>query len=314
MKKTVLILLAALICIFPCFTACESEPESAAVANTLTPEEAYRQAVALGYSDDLESFLASIRGANGVSITNITLVGNNLAIILSNGEVIDCGNIKGEKGDKGDPGVSIVDMYLKDNHLYAVLSDGKIVDYGVANGGGSGNTGGSDSPDTDDSTLTVLNNAMQAYASSCQATVIIESADSVVSKEFTTIVYDEFEEAESTIRIPTYNYIETDDNGNFVLPDNPSTSVGGSVNYTYMSVNFSGITFDEAYFMNGDYTYDSNTFSATITDCDGFFGTDLTQSEAHVQIVFRNGVPKSITLGYVDVAGYTVIISLLYDY
>ncbi len=155
MKKGIALLLA-LVCFATMLVSCDPlsnngqtpEDEIAGIwGETYTLETAYAKAVELGYADNLESFLASIKGAAGVGISNIVVVGGNLAVILTNGTTIDCGSIKGEKGDKGDPGVGIADMYTKDGHLFAVLTDGKIIDCGALDGAsGTPDTPGGELP------------------------------------------------------------------------------------------------------------------------------------------------------------------------
>ncbi len=104
---------------------------------SFTMETAYAKAVALGYGDDLATFMASIQGKDGVGIQNVTLVGGNLAVVLTNGTVVDCGSIKGDKGDDGAPGkdgVGVSNTYIEDGKLYVTLTDGSTVDCGNIKG------------------------------------------------------------------------------------------------------------------------------------------------------------------------------------
>ena len=58
----------------------------------------YEMAKEVGYEGTYEEWLNTIRGIDGTSIVKVELdQDSNLVITLSNGEVINVGNVKGEK-------------------------------------------------------------------------------------------------------------------------------------------------------------------------------------------------------------------------
>lgn len=77
----------------------------------LTPQEiltanlVYAKAQELGFEGPLEEFLAICKGEDGVGIQDVELNGaGELLMLLTDGTVINLGNVKGDKGDKGDQG------------------------------------------------------------------------------------------------------------------------------------------------------------------------------------------------------------------
>lgn len=75
--------------------------------NVYTIEAAYAEASDLGYSGTLEDFIKSISGKDGkdgVGVVGIYIVSDSLVITLSDGTLLELGNIKGAQGEKGDKG------------------------------------------------------------------------------------------------------------------------------------------------------------------------------------------------------------------
>ena len=72
----------------------------------------YEMAKEVGFEGTYEEWLQTIRGIDGTSIKKVELdKDNNLIITLSNGEVINVGNVKGDKGDEIE--LSVIDGYIK---------------------------------------------------------------------------------------------------------------------------------------------------------------------------------------------------------
>ena len=72
----------------------------------------YEMAKEVGFEGTYEEWLETIRGIDGTSIKKVELdKDNNLIITLSNGEVINVGNVKGDKGDEIE--LSVIDGYIK---------------------------------------------------------------------------------------------------------------------------------------------------------------------------------------------------------
>ena len=132
----------------------------------------YEMAKEVGYEGTYEEWLNTIRGIDGTSIVKVELdQDSNLIITLSNGEVINVGNVKGDKGEeielsvvdgyikwhyknsnewynlievktliglqgeKGNDGVSIVKVELdKDSNLIITLSNGEVINVGNVKG------------------------------------------------------------------------------------------------------------------------------------------------------------------------------------
>ena len=72
----------------------------------------YEMAKEVGYEGTYEEWLNTIRGIDGTSIVKVELdKDSNLIITLSNGEVINVGNVKGDKGEEVE--ISVIDGYIK---------------------------------------------------------------------------------------------------------------------------------------------------------------------------------------------------------
>ena len=114
----------------------------------------YAQAQELGYAGSLEEFIAQISGKDGqdgedgVGVDSLTVDGNgNLIVSLSDGRQINCGIVRGEKGDagaqgpqgekgdtgekgdKGEDGLSAYEIYLKYHPEYAGDEEQWIYDF-----------------------------------------------------------------------------------------------------------------------------------------------------------------------------------------
>ena len=119
MRKIVLIL-ALLLLFATFFSACEGRVVSKKTdlsALKWSNELAFERAQELGYEGTLEEFLAQLQGApgepgkDGVGISTLLIDSEGkLVVVLTNGQTITLGVVKGEKGDpgekgeKGDPG------------------------------------------------------------------------------------------------------------------------------------------------------------------------------------------------------------------
>ena len=60
----------------------------------------------------------------GASVIDGEVVGDNLILTKHNGSQIDAGNVRGEKGDKGDTGTSVLpgeDPVYNDHFVYALM-------------------------------------------------------------------------------------------------------------------------------------------------------------------------------------------------
>ena len=72
----------------------------------------YEMAKEVGYEGTYEEWLNTIKGIDGTSIVKVELdKDSNLIITLSNGEVINVGNVKGDKGEEIE--ISVIDGYIK---------------------------------------------------------------------------------------------------------------------------------------------------------------------------------------------------------
>ena len=128
MKKKILSAILALVsagCLAFGLSACSSDNGGSNTGDkwgsVFTYETAYAEASSLGYSGTLEEFIASIsgkdgengkdgaNGKDGVGIANIKIISDNLVISLSNGTILELGNIKGAQGEKGDTGATGAD-------------------------------------------------------------------------------------------------------------------------------------------------------------------------------------------------------------
>lgn len=68
-------------------------------------ENAYAYAQSLGYEGNLEEFILSISGRDGIGIATISINDvDQLIITLTTGEALNLGNVKGPTGEKGDKG------------------------------------------------------------------------------------------------------------------------------------------------------------------------------------------------------------------
>ena len=98
------------------------------------------------------------KGDDGVGIETIVVENGTLKITLTNGTVLDLGNIKGdkgdqgeqglqgEKGDKGDQGVGVSEVAIENDELVITLSNGNVINLGNIKGakgekGDKGDTG-----------------------------------------------------------------------------------------------------------------------------------------------------------------------------
>ncbi len=115
------------------------------------------------------------------------------------------------------------------------------------------------------------------------------------------------------LTIPYYNYIGIQ-GGNITLPDSVGGTISGNPESKADTVNFSGVTFNSAFFKDGKYTFERNKFQTVVTDCEGFFGTDLGQGTADVTITMANNAPKKIAITYETNLGYFVEIELKFTY
>ena len=93
-----------------------------------------------------------IDGKDGVGIANVAIINNNLIVTLSNGNVIDLGNVKGAAGEDGQNGISIVKSVINENgELVLTYSDGSTENLGKVVGSdgkdGIDGTNGNDGKD-----------------------------------------------------------------------------------------------------------------------------------------------------------------------
>jgi len=77
-----------------------------------------------------------INGKDGIGIHNVyTDADSTLIIEYSNGEKCKVGKIAGVCGRDGVDGVSVTNATITNNHLYITLSDGRVIDAGEIGGG-----------------------------------------------------------------------------------------------------------------------------------------------------------------------------------
>ena len=94
-------------------------------------------------------------GNDGIGIANVVITNNNLIVTLSNGNVIDLGNIKGDKGENGSDGkdgISIVKSEINaQGELVLTYSDGSVKNLGkvVGSDGKDGQNGANGKDGTD---------------------------------------------------------------------------------------------------------------------------------------------------------------------
>lgn len=100
MKKFKLIFATVVTLLCLCFLfSCNQNEE-------LTLENVYSMAKNQGYEGSIDDFVAAFRGDDGLGISSATVDENNhLIITLSNGNELDCGEIKVENGINGKDGV-----------------------------------------------------------------------------------------------------------------------------------------------------------------------------------------------------------------
>lgn len=102
-----LMMLLMAVC-FMSFVACDYGEETNDSKEEWTYDSVYAQAQSLGYEGTLEEFIALISGkdgADGVGVTNAYVNKNgNLIVVLTNGNEIDCGKVKGADGQDGQNG------------------------------------------------------------------------------------------------------------------------------------------------------------------------------------------------------------------
>ncbi len=186
--------------------------------------------------------------------------------------------------------------------IFAFASCFTIGEPGDGPGGASG---------TDD-TLTMLQDAYESDAAYAEGEVKIISPDGKTTKEFAAILNPDDEVYE--LSIPYYEYMSVDDKGNVIMPDDIEGNITGNPDSNASSVTVGGYTFDKAYFKDGNYTFDGKKFQATIINCTGFFGTELTQAEVDVTLTLANDMPKKVTIEYTTALGYEVEINITYNY
>lgn len=102
-----LVMLLMAVC-FMSFVACDYGEETNDSKEEWTYDSVYAQAQSLGYEGTLEEFIALISGkdgADGVGVANAYVDENgNLIVVLTNGNEIDCGKVKGADGQDGQNG------------------------------------------------------------------------------------------------------------------------------------------------------------------------------------------------------------------
>lgn len=125
------------------------EEKIANIENTLNElgtlengKSAYEIAVDNGFKGTEAEWLYSLKGDVGVGIYTVEKnIDNELIVVLTDGSVIELGNIKGdrgpqgEKGDKGEDGVGIDEVYILDGNLYVKKStDTEAINLGSVKG------------------------------------------------------------------------------------------------------------------------------------------------------------------------------------
>lgn len=127
MKKKILSAVLAIVsagCLGVGLTACNRDGGDTGDkwGSVYTVEAAYAEASTLGYGGTLEEFIASIsgkdgtNGTNGVGISKIEIVADNLKVTLTDGTVLELGSVKGATGEKGDDGDSAYEIWLNNGH------------------------------------------------------------------------------------------------------------------------------------------------------------------------------------------------------
>ncbi len=131
-KKWLILLLVLTMCLCTVFgiSACtEFSQPSSGWGTTYTIETAYAEAQTLGYEGTLESFMASIKGADGVGIKTVAVSQDGvLSVTLTDDSVISLGNVKGKDGANGK---SAYELY-KEKYGYTGTEEEWLFD--LANG------------------------------------------------------------------------------------------------------------------------------------------------------------------------------------
>ncbi len=116
------------------------------------------------------------------------------------------------------------------------------------------------------------------------------------------------------VEIPYLNYIYIAPDGTIIIPDSMDGTLSPAPSTNKLPIAPSNFNFDLKWFKDNTYTLDGNRFEATVVDCEGFFGVDLTQNEIDISITFRRNTPRIVNIVYTDDAGYEVSITLNYEY
>ncbi len=192
--------------------------------------------------------------------------------------------------------------------------------------GGTGGTGGNqNSSELMEKLNEVIANYNDAIADSVIATKITYSSpDGKVEEEIESeiigsdLIFEGDKDDEAVLpilKVPNFNYVTYDDKGMITMPDTLSGTITGNyANERVTPVNLAGFNFKLEYFKNNTFSYESRVFKATIVNCSGFFGANLTQNEADITITFTNGTPKRVEISYTTPLGYEVDILLRCNY
>ena len=148
MKKFFIACAAVLVaCTLFGFTACSPKNfEQSALDKNV--KIIYAEAVNLGYDGTLEEFLATIKGASGVGVSNVYIdVNGRLFVLLTDDTLLEVGEVKGKDGADG---VGIVDIVKNSNdEIIVTLSNGVKKNIGKVASGKDGldGTNGTDGVD-----------------------------------------------------------------------------------------------------------------------------------------------------------------------
>ncbi|MGN1042128.1 MAG: hypothetical protein ACI4SK_01450 [Christensenellales bacterium] len=131
MKKKFILLVVCLITFFT-LSACRAEnfKQSEMDKNIGV---VYAEAVSLGYEGTLEDFLSTIKGSDGVGISEMYISGEgHLFVLFTNKRLLDLGAVRGETGAAGADGKGIEKITLNEKgELIINLSDGALVNLGA---------------------------------------------------------------------------------------------------------------------------------------------------------------------------------------
>ncbi len=185
----------------------------------------------------------------------------------------------------------------------------------VACGDGEKKPGDGDADDA------VLQNIIKTYQDSVMeestAEVTYTSADGTVAYEETFALTvkggtDKDDNPLDYLTLPYFNYVGIGDGG-ITMPEYIDGTITGNIE-AETEFRLSAIDISTAYFENGEYTFAKQKFEAVITDCDGFFGTDLNIERAEFTMTLASNMVKRMSIEYTTALGYLVTIKVEFTF